>query len=167
MTSFYEIQNDLALLLEEIEQQGGEINEEQEQRLDALNLSRDDKLSNWCRYLENMKLTELALSAAIDDLREKKQRAQKMHERSKEQLSRLLGADTQRVGYKWSDGVRTLSWRKSTRCIPMIPLEQMREAFVRVRETRDFNREYATQFIKENGEIPEAVLVEGMNLQIK
>jgi len=162
MTSFYEIQNDLALLLEEIEQQGGEINEEQEARLDALNLSRDDKLNNWCRYLENMKLTELALSAAIDDLREKKQRAQRMHERSKEQLSRLLG-----TGNKWTNGVHSLSWRKSTRCIPMMPLEQMREVFVRVKETREFNREAATTFIKQNGEIPEAVLVESTNLQIK
>lgn len=162
MTSFYDIQNDLALLLEEIEQQGGEINEEQERRLDELNLSRDDKLNNWCRYLENMKLTELALSAAIDDLREKKQRAQRMHERSKEQLARLLG-----VGNRWTNGVSSLSWRKSTRCVPLIPLESMREAFIRIKEVREFNREYATQFIKENGEIPEAVLVESFNLQVK
>ena len=47
-----------------------------------------------------MKLTEIALSVAIDDLREKKQRAQRMHERSKEQLSRLLGE-----GHKWTNGV--------------------------------------------------------------
>jgi hypothetical protein len=162
MTSFYEIQNDLALLLEEIEQQGGEINEEQEQRLDALNLSRDDKLSNWCRYLENMKLTELALSAAIDDLREKKQRAQRMHERSKEQLARLLG-----VGNRWTNGVSSLSWRKSTRCVPLVPLESMRECFVRVTESKTFNKEYATQFIKEHGTIEEATLIEQQNLVIK
>ena len=162
MTTFYEIQNDLALLLEEIEQQGGEITEEQEHQLDALNLSRDDKLSNWCRYLENMKLTELALSAAIDDLREKKQRAQRMHETSKEQLSRLLG-----TGNKWTNGVSSLSWRKSTRCVPMMGVEHMREIFVRVKETREFNREYATEYIKTVGEIPEAVLVESMNLQVK
>ena len=162
MTTFYEIQNDLALLLEEIEQQGGEINEEQEYRLDALNLSRDEKLSNWCRYLENMRLTELALSAAIEELREKKQRAQSMRERSKEQLSRLLGE-----GNKWTNGVNALSWRKSTRCVPMIPLDEMREVFVRIKETREFNREAATDYIKKNGEIPEAVLVESFNLQIK
>ena len=162
MTTFYEIQNDLALLLEQIEQQGGEINEEQERQFDELNLSRDEKLSNWCRYLENMRLTELALTAAIDELREKKQRTQTMRERSKEQLARLLGA-----GNKWTDGVRSLSWRRSTRCIPRMGVEHMREMFVRVKESREFNKEYATEYIKTVSEIPEAVLVETLNLQIR
>lgn len=162
MTAFYTIQNDLALLLAEIDEQGGEISEEQEARLDALQLSRDEKLANWCKYLKNCDLTEAALSELIDELQYKRTRVRAMKARSLEQLGKLLGA-----GVKWTNGVSSLSWRKSVRCVPLVPLEQMREVFVRVTESRAFNKEAATQYIKEHGEIPEAVMVESQNLQVK
>jgi len=162
MTTLYDLQADMALLLAEIEEAGGEITPEQEEALEALNLSRDAKLTNWVKYLKNLDADMASLEVEIDRLKHRLEQKEQQADRAKERLGLVLGEGT-----NWSCPIASLSWRKSTAVEPRLPLEAMREMFVRVTERREFNKSAAKAYILGNGEIPEAVLIERLHLQVK
>lgn len=160
--NLYSIQADMMGLLEEIAEAGGEITPVQEEALEALTLSRDEKLTNWIKYLRNAKALEEALEAEIAVLEAKRASLRKHTDWSKARLGVLLGGP----GTTWSNGAFKLSWRRTEATEPRLPVEAMREIFVRVTERREFNRTAAKDFIKANGPIPEAEIVERYSLQI-
>jgi len=160
--TLYEIQADMLDVLSEVEEQGGEITEEQEARLDALSLSRNEKIENWVKYLKNLASDEAGLTAEIDELSRRRDRLRRHRDYSKSSLSGLLG-----YGETWKKSPHSLSWRSSFSTEPRMPLEDMREIFVRISEKREFNKVAAKEFILSNGPIPEAEIVEKRTLQIK
>jgi uncharacterized protein YhaN len=161
--SLYEIQAELGALLEEIAEAGGEITPEQEEALDSLNLSRDVKLENWIKYLRNLKALEAGIDAEIGALEKKRASLRRHAEWSKGRLGALLGGP----GSKWRGAPGfSLSWKRTEATEPLMPLESMREIFLRIVEKREFNRTSAKDYIKANGPIPEAEIVERYHLQI-
>jgi len=162
MSTLYSIQADMAAILLEVEEAGGEITPEQEAALDALNLSREQKLSNWVRYLRNMDADLQVLEVEIDRLKQRLEQKADQADRAKERLGLVLG-----LGNNWTDGIFSLTWRKSAAVEARLPLEAMREAFVRVTERREFNKAAAKDYIRQHGDIPEAVVVERWHLQVK
>ena len=160
--TLYEINAELAGLLEEIAEAGGEITPEQEEALDSLSLSRDDKVENWVKYLKNLRADEEAFNAEIGELEKRRARLRKQAEWSKGRLGALLGGP----GTAWRRGPHKLSWKRTEATEPLVPLSDMREIFVRITEKREFNKSAAKDYIKANGPIPEAEVVERYHLQI-
>ena len=161
--TLYEIDSQMQGILDAIEAEGGEITPEQEYALQWLGLSRAEKLTNWWKYLRNLEAYEVSIDREIEYLKARKQKVRGWQDRAERHIKLWLPAGRG----NWSDGVHSLNWLRSERAEPCMPVEQMREMFIRVKETHEFNKDFAKRYIKENGEVAEAKIVEHWSLQVK
>jgi len=126
--TLYEIQAEIDNLLGTVfdlsEETGGEIPDQLGEELEGLQLDRDKKLGNICRYIKNLRAEA---KVCDDEAKILQARARTKTNRSKWLTEYLDGVLN---GQKWTDGISQVSYRKSTAVIiddeKAVPEEHLR-----------------------------------------
>lgn len=111
--TLYEIQSEIDELINRIfsESENGEIGSQASIELSLLQVQRDEKIANICKFVKNLRAESEACRSEAHVLTE---RARTSENRSKWLLCYL---DSVLNGNKWSDGVSKVSYRKSQKVI--------------------------------------------------
>ena len=106
--TLYEIQHDIEeTLLSGVDPETGEISPEISQRLDELQMAKEEKIENTALFIKNLDAEAAAIEAEEKALKSRRERSEKLAERLRGYLGELLG------GQKVSSPRFSISWRKS------------------------------------------------------
>lgn len=163
MPTLYEINVVMFDLMEELAQNNlpPETVAVLQKQFDDLSASREEKLAAWAGYIKGVESDVEAVDAEIKRLKEKKESYAKRAENSKKYLGYMLN------GEKWSNGVHTLSWRKSTAAVWSDPTIPVPEQFARIKTILEPNKEEIKGAILSGARVPGWVVEERRNLQVK
>lgn len=129
MTTLYEIQKELSLILDELATCEDDARaEELMAQLDKLEGDKDKKLFGLISAYKNIRGDLEAHELEMLRLKKAKERIEGSMERIENYLKATLGA-----GNKWSSGVHAISWRYSERCVPKVEPEALPECYQRVK----------------------------------
>lgn len=151
----YEINIELENLLDEVQENGGEISADLEKKLDALELQRSVKIANVCLFFKNLVSFQSAVSDEIKNLTQKKKVIDNKIEFLKEYISRNL-----REGEKINEANFSISWRKSdaVEVTPFINLEEFAKQYPDfVTHKIEVAKTKVKDYIKSTGVIPDGI----------
>jgi hypothetical protein len=151
----YEINLELENLLDQVQDNGGEISAELIQSLDALELQRSNKIANVCLFYKNLQSFQTAVSDEIKNLTQKKKVIDSKIEFLKEYVLRNL-----REGEKINESNFSISWRKSDaiEVSPFIDLNLLAKQYPDlVTHKIEVQKTKVKDFIKSTGVIPEGI----------
>lgn len=162
--TLYEIDARLQAALEaadtEAEQNEGVIPESLAAELDGLEMEREQKAVNICRYIKNLEAEVTAYDIEAD----------KLYKRSKSGKNRigfLKGWLTAIMpGWKHKDATCTVSWRKSN-WIDIVDAAEIPGKFKRIVTEEKIDKLGIKDAIMKGGSVPGALLAESLNLQIR
>lgn len=155
---WYEIVKELAVLFDDIDILDGEVTDELYDRIQSIELAKDDKITQlvWVygRLIDEHDAAVERIKA-LSDLKKKK--ADNL-----EFVKYILSQLTQ--GVKWTNGVETVSYRKST-SVAILDEALVPDEYKRT--TVEVMKGNIAPILKAGGEVPGAVLDEKKNIQIK
>lgn len=158
----YEIASKYERLIEEYNQ--SENDEKMELVLEELKRvedARDEKLNACCIWLRDLEITEEVISKEIALLQQKRFAAERRKEAFQQYLSECLG-----VGEKWSNGVFSLSWRKSE-AVHVIDENKIPAIYMREILKYEANKKQIKEDLKAGATIPGVDLETRHSLQFK
>lgn len=162
----YEINSEIENLLDEIQENGGEISADLENKLTSLELHRSQKIANVCLFYKNLDAFHSALSDEIKSLSQKKKSIESKIEFLKNYLAHNL-----QEGEKFNETNFSLSWKKSdsVEASPFIDLNSFAEKYPDfVTHKIEIQKLKVKEYIKSTGVIPEGIdYKEKNNLIIK
>lgn len=137
---------------------------ELEAELDKLQDSIEVKLANICGWVKSEQSEIDAIEAEIKILKKKRDWKQNDIDRLKKYTGHILGD-----GERWSNGIHSLSWRKSSRVEPTEdnPEAKTVEQYARVKTIIEPDKVLMKEDLVCGAKIPGWHLVEEMNLQVK
>jgi len=159
--NLYDIQMQLGAVLSQIEEAGGEITPDSEAALNALTMSRDEKLANICAAIKNWEAEAEAVKAEAARLRERGKAIEHRIDKLKEYTVRVL-----QEGEKWTNGIHRLSIRESTRVI-VDPDAQVPEQYVRVEVIQEIDKKLIKTDLESGATLGFAHLETFKHLQVK
>ena len=161
--SLYQINEDFLELIEQLEENEGELTPELEQSLEIAANEFEEKSENYIKAIKNIDNDVLIIKNEIARLNELKKRKEKTSNRLKDFLQysmRLRGVR------KIDTGLFMVSLRKS-KYVEIIQPEELPEDFLVKKITVAPDKKKLKEVLSKGGEIPGAVLKERENLQIK
>lgn len=157
MATLYQIVDELKNFEFEVDEETGEILNAE--KLDQLELARDEKIENICLLIKNLKSDAEAYKAEKESFAKKEKTTKNKIESLSNYLERMLDGDT------FNSTRATVSYRKSEKIecadISLVPTD-----FLRYKEP-ELNRTEIKKAIKNGVEIRGCTLVETVNMQIK
>jgi len=162
--SLYEIDAKFQAAMEaadyEAEQNEGVIPEDIAAQLDGIEMEREQKAINICRYIKNLNAEAAAYDAEADRLYKRAKSAKNRVEFLKSWLCAIM------PGWKYKDSTCIVSWRKSDKVNILSSLE-IPQAFRKVVTEEKIDRIGIKDAIKKGEIVPGAEVVEYQNIQIK
>lgn len=158
----YEINAALEALLEQVDEETGELTCDMEQ-LEALSLERDEKLEGLALYCKNAAAEAEAIKAEEKNLAERRKRLENRAERAKAFLSEQL------CGEKFTTPKVAVSWRKSEAVElgpEFLPWALEKDAYLRYKDPEPDKAMLKTA-LKAGEQIPGAALVTRSSMTIK
>lgn len=131
-----------------------------ESELEAVEQTREQKLSNCCAYLKNIKAECIAIDTEIDRLKAKKEILVRRDENFKNYFTRCLGD-----GEKFSNGVHSIGWRKST-AVEVFEESAIPKKYVYEKVVTSISKILIGTDLKDGIEVPGAKIVTRTNLQV-
>ena len=114
MKSLYEIKQSIIDALETAERHAmnndGEITEEMGKELDTLNMEREVKIGNICKYYKSLLAEAEMIKAEEKNLADRRKVSENKAKRLKEYLSSMMGEKE-----LYNDPVSKITWRKSSK----------------------------------------------------
>lgn len=159
--NLYAIQNELTAVLTAIEAQGGEVTPEVEALLTALQLSKEQKLSNCCAAIKNWEAEVEALKREVERMKERQRIVEHRIESFKKYMLSVLGEEA-----KWTNGVHRLSIRDSVRVI-ISPDVDIPKQYVRVEVKEEIDKRLIKTDLESGATLPFAHLETFHHLQVK
>jgi len=144
-------------MLECIDPETGEIDVD---RLNALEMARDEKIENIGCWIKNLTSDAEALSRESKNMKARADAAERKAESLKGYLTWALD------GQKFSTPKVAISWRKSTK-VNITDEESIPDDYASLVLTRKIDKAELKKALKAGEEIDGAELVEGNNIQIK
>lgn len=142
------------------EQNEGELPKDLSAELDALELAKEEKVINIAKVIKNYQAEAEALENEIKRLRAKKATAEGKVEYLKGYLANNL-----EPGIKISDGILTVSWKKSPPKVFVEDDAKVPDQFCTF--TREVSKKELSEFLKSGGECDFAQLVQESTIQIR
>lgn len=156
-TNLYELSTAYRLLIAAVEDADGELSDEREAQLDALNASIEDKVDACCSYEEELEGTEAAIAAVIKRLQDRKatvagrRRRIKDHVRNCLERAGLSRVETTLFVARLQNSPPSATWTGDPDAIP--------GAFQRVKTTVEFDAKGALAAFKAGEELPSGIEV--------
>lgn len=160
----YEIDAKLNQLLEQalaLKEEGGAV-EDLFPDIEALVLAKDDKIANCIGYLKNLRALQNAVDEEVKIQKAKSASLENKIESLEKYIGYFVGDD------KWTNGVHSVSWRKSE-SVEITDEEMIPDTFKEVVIVRKVSKTHIKNFLKENHQntVEGAVLKINNNIQIK
>lgn len=157
------IEDILNRMFEEVDEETGEVNPEIVTELAELNEARDTKIDNIGAYIKNLDAEAKAIKDEMDALKKRLDQKKKTIDRLKEYVAQDLLAH----GETKKESPRVVfSFRKSVAVEITDETLLPKDLIVTTVETKP-DKTKIKECLKEEQEVPGAVLVERMNIQIK
>lgn len=116
MPRLYDIQKEIYDLLDQIALQEGEVTPEQEEKLDELHASREQKLKNYVRYFRNLDADVDEIDYEVKRLQNRKAQITNGKERLLGHVGRMLGES----GYFVDPVAGELKWSKPKGAVELV-----------------------------------------------
>lgn len=155
---WYEIVNEMEVLLEDIDVLDGVVTDDLYDKIQALELAKDDKITQLVWVYGTLEDEYNAVTERVKALSSRKKKKAENLEFVKYILSQLT------QGVKWTNGVETVSYRKST-SVAILNAELVPDEYKRT--TVEVMKGDIAPILKAGGEVPGAALDEKQNIQIK
>ena len=147
------------VLAEESDHTTGEITDETLEKLDALEIERDDKALQIACYLKS----EIAEGLAVKTQADKLAARAKIHENRAGRLKNYLNTDSE-VGKKNSNGMVQIGWQK-TKSVEVLDLPKVPYDYHKVTVVDD--KKKIGDALKEGIDVPGATLVNVNKIQVR
>ena len=159
--TLYEINAELLALLEQVDEETGELTCDPEQ-LEALAIAREAKLEGLALYVKNLSAEAAAIKAEAKALTERQKAAEYKAARARQYLSDQLH------GEKFKTPKVAVTWRKSvaTELSEGVTWETFDERFLKYKDP-EISLSAIREAIEAGETVPGAALVERQNIQIK
>lgn len=163
MATLYDINSEIFSCMEALAENGLEPSAKAavEARLAALIQSQDAKLAAWCGYIKNAESEVESIKAHRDYLKEKQEALLRRVENSKKYLGFLLS------GKKWTDGLHTIGYRKSTVAAYVDTTIPVPEQYARIKTVVEPDKDKIKTDLKCGAHIPGWELKEFNHVQVK
>lgn len=161
MPKLYEIAIDLENLFAKIESQGGEILPEDEKALDALTLSKEEKVENTIKYIRNLESDVEALENEIRKLQTKKSAIENQVKSRKEYLGFNIGK-----GLSFKTPLFKCSWRESP-SVEIVNEDKIPDWYKKEKVEISIDKKLILEELKQEKEVPGARLLVNQHLQIR
>jgi hypothetical protein len=159
--NIYEVLKEHADILIELEEAGGELSPDLENRLSAISTDRDTCITSIVGAIKNYDANLDAIDSEIKRLRGLKAQAERSKERIKLFLSTLIP-----TGEKWAHGTHKISWRHSVR-VEIAEGVIVPEQYTRKKYTEENDKVLIKTDLECGAKIPGCSLVEEHHIQIK
>lgn len=158
-----QINNLMDIIFDSVDEETGEVDPDLMAQLSTLNLERDQKLDNIGAYIKNLDAEAKAIKDEMDALKKRLDQKKKRIESLKEYVAQDLLAH----GETKKESPRVVfSFRKSVAVEITDETLLPKDLIVTTVETKP-DKTKIKECLKEEQEVPGAVLVERMNIQIK
>ena len=158
-----QINNLMDIIFDSVDEETGEVDPELMAQLSTLNLERDQKIDNIGAYIKNLDAEAKAIKDEMDALKKRLDQKKKRIESLKEYVAQDLLAH----GETKKESPRVVfSFRKSVAVEITDETLLPKDLIVTTVETKP-DKNKIKECLKEEMEVPGAVLVERMNIQIK
>lgn len=163
--NLYDINSELESVMAEAmsvaEENEGVIPNDLSERIDTLEMQRDEKIANCARYYKNRASEADAVKAEIDRLTKRKRAADRAAEWMKLYLSSVFA-----VGQKYQDSAVSIGWRKSAETI-IENAEILPDNYVKVKIEKSPDKVAIKAAIVSGVDVPGAKVIEKQNIQIR
>lgn len=157
----FEIEKELQMLLDEVEEAGGELTPEQESQFDALELARADKIAGIAYHVKNLEAVSAACKEASKKLKEKADRVEKQKDSYKNFLGML-------VPEKFQHKEISIKWRKNPPSVELLsPEDEIPDAYKKSKVEISVDKTEIKKDLQNGAELTFAKLVQGKRLVIE
>ena len=164
MKSLYEIKQSIIDALDNAtrhaEENDGEITEEMSKELDALEIAKEKKIGNICRYYKSLNAEAEMIKNEEKNLSDRRKVTENKAQRLKDYLSAMLD------GEKYSDSVSKVSW-KSSKSVIVTDQNDVPAIYTKTIKTVSVDKMLVKTQLLKGIKIDGCELKESNNIQIK
>ena len=161
--TIYDIMSEYASIVEELEENGGELTEELEQRLAINGDNASEKVESYCKIIRNLEATVSAKLDEADRIKASSKRDSVTIDRMKNALHTFLIATDNR---KFTAGSFVVGLRKSY-AVNITDENSIPAEYVKTTTTTSIDKMAVKEAIKNGAEVPGAEIKENTSLTIK